>query len=254
MRKKLLLRVKQFLKHVAMSVLPPWLTIRLFVLHQWFLGEPELHLLSLFVKSEQTSVDVGANLGLYSFLLARCTQKVTAYEPNPEINTFLRSAMPRNVVIREVGVSAESGCATLSVPEIDGMEMDSFGSIEPGVVKGSRDFQVEIVCLDEEGLENVGFIKIDVEGHEESVLKGAEKLIIRDRPTLLVEIEQRHHRGQDISCIFQYILELGYIGWFLKEGEMLPLEDFSVKRDQTAHLSDVSSPLYINNFIFNPVR
>lgn len=251
MRKELLFRGKQSLKHAVMSALLPSFTIRLFVLHQWFFGEPELRLISSLVKPWQTSVDVGANFGLYSFLCARYSRSVIAYEPNPELAAFLFRAMPENVMVRTVGVSTGPGYATLSLPEIDGVEMASRGSIEPDPIGGHRTFRVETVCLDDEGIEKVGFIKIDVEGHEEKVLEGAEKLLARDRPNLLIEIEQRHHR-EDISRVFQRIIELNYDGWFLAEGKRRPLEDFSVERDQTAYLSNLSSPSYIHNFIFQP--
>ena len=49
--------------------------------------------------------------------------------------------------------------------------------------------------LDSLSIDNVGFMKIDVEGHEESVIIGAEQTIRRCRPILLIEAENRHREG-----------------------------------------------------------
>ena len=52
--------------------------------------------------------------------------------------------------------------------------------------------RVPLRTLDSYNLSNIGFIKIDVEGHELDVLRGAEVTLRRDQPNLLIEIENRH--------------------------------------------------------------
>ena len=47
--------------------------------------------------------------------------------------------------------------------------------------------------LDDQHLDNVGLIKIDVEGHELAVLHGAADTLTRNRPAVVVEAEERHH-------------------------------------------------------------
>ena len=54
--------------------------------------------------------------------------------------------------------------------------------------KTGIEIPVKVVRLDDEGLGNVGFMKIDVEGHEYEVIDGARALLARCRPNLLVEI------------------------------------------------------------------
>ena len=73
----------------------------------------------------------------------------------------------------------------------------------------------EISCkrLDDLNLDPVGFIKIDVEGHEEAVLMGGATLLERDRPTALIEIEERHKAGA-IDAITERMNGLGYRGFF----------------------------------------
>ena len=61
--------------------------------------------------------------------------------------------------------------------------------------------------------ENIGFIKIDVEGHEKNVLVGAEKIIKKCKPNLLVEIEERHTNNK-VQNIINFINDLGYKSFF----------------------------------------
>ena len=55
--------------------------------------------------------------------------------------------------------------------------------------------------------------KIDVEGHEEDVLLGAQSLIARDRPSLMVEVEEPHNPGS-IERVTRFFQSRGYCGFF----------------------------------------
>jgi len=93
----------------------------------------------------------------------------------------------------------------------------------------------------------VSFIKIDVEGHELEVLKGGSLLLERERPSLLVEIEQRHLL-QPIGVVFDYLQSRGYGGFFLEQRRLRPISEFSVAHHQD--VSRVYTEDYINNFVF----
>jgi hypothetical protein len=101
------------------------------------------------------------------------------------------------------------------------------------------------------GHTNVGFIKIDVEGHEAAVLRGASRLIEQSAPTLLIEIEQRHIQGP-IQDVFNMVAEMGYAGFFLKDWVLRSIATFDLEEDQLKHLHKLHSRRYINNFIFMP--
>ena len=68
---------------------------------------------------------------------------------------------------------------------------------------------------------------------------------------LEVEIEQRHLEC-DISEIFNTILELKYEGFFLIQGKLIKLNEFTYEKYQKPFLNNVSSKEYVNNFIFIP--
>jgi Methyltransferase FkbM domain len=68
--------------------------------------------------------------------------------------------------------------------------------------------------MDDLGLSTIGFVKIDIEGHELNVLRGAVETLRRDRPTLFVESEWAHV-GNDLRDVFDIANNLNYDGFFL---------------------------------------
>jgi hypothetical protein len=108
-------------------------------------------------------------------------------------------------------------------------------------------------CLDDyEAIEPVGCIKIDVEGHEDAVLRGARRIILRDHPSLIIEIEERHKR-HSVVTINRFLKELGYKGFFFSCNRLNPIELFRVEEHQD--VSNIANRInkadkYVNNFVF----
>ena len=86
--------------------------------------------------------------------------------------------------------------------------------------------EVEVACkpLDQYGLEDVGFLKIDVEGHELAVLRGATETISRSYPSILVEAEDRHRLGT-VTAVCEYLRLFGYQRMILRNGQLVALQD-----------------------------
>ena len=82
--------------------------------------EAELNYLSRIVPRTRQSVDVGANLGVYSRALSKLTSTVHAFEPNRELAQLLRRTLPPNVIVHELALSSRSGTATLRTPVVNG--------------------------------------------------------------------------------------------------------------------------------------
>jgi hypothetical protein len=108
---------------------------------------------------------------------------------------------------------------------------------------------VSLGTLDRYGLEGARFLKIDVEGHESKVLKGATALLAASRPAVLVEIEQRHLE-QPIFDVFHLFLQSRYAGWFLDRGVLKTIAQFDPAVDQSMTAFDGGGARYINNFLF----
>lgn len=134
-------------------------------------------------------VDAGANLGLHSIALAKLAtrgEKVYALEPHPEILPLTRFNCGPFANIRCIDRAASDGARVFSMPSVLGWENAGGAGLQDDAGAGVH--AVESVTIDSLGLENVGLMKIDVEGHELACLRGAAETIRRDRPTLVVEI------------------------------------------------------------------
>jgi hypothetical protein len=79
--------------------------------------------------------------------------------------------------------------------------------------------------LDEYDLHDVGFIKLDVEGHEAAVLRGAERVLRESQPDLLIEAAE-HNRPGALAAVAAVLAPLGYQGVFLYRGILLDVEVF----------------------------
>lgn len=242
------------LKNHIRDLLPKRYQVPVKYCYGWFRNEleDEMKLLELLVKRDGQAIDIGGNRGIYAYKLWRLGAKVEVFEPNPECIAVLAAwaASKPDVNIHAVALSNSAGTANLHIP-VDslGVEHDASASIEDVSSISTRDQPVPIQTLDSYLFEDVSLIKIDVEGHEYSVIEGAEATLASSRPALLVEIEQRHN-GRPVGEVFEKIVSFGYQGFFLMENRLTELEHFDVTRHQSIENFGGSKGLYINNFLF----
>lgn len=212
--------------------------------------------------------DVGANVGNYALAAARGIGKgaVIALEPNPPVyEELVNSVRGTRVVPLNMACSDGNGWATLNVPVSDsGDLLAPIASIEPrqsSSTSSISEVRVRTIKLDDlvSGCQRVSVIKIDVEGHELSVLRGAEETLNRDRPVLLVEIEQRHLDGVGVADVVQWVIDHGYEASAVSGSGLKTWADFDVHEDQIRWLKpDGNSTVvvdyrrYLNNFLFSP--
>lgn len=220
--------------------------------------EPELNLLHWIVDSNRAAIDIGAHSGLYSQQLARLATHVVAVEAIPELAANLRRLLPGIEVIH-AAASDRSGMISLAIPEgkpgLSSVAHQDFDRSLP-----IRTVDVECITIDEllaKRDDKIGFIKIDVEGHELAVLEGAKNTIAKHRPALLIEAEERHRRGT-VRAIFEFFEGQGYEGFYL-DGHLRALSSFDPAIHQSLDNVDIGEldrgsyiGKYINNFIFIP--
>lgn len=159
------------------------------------LYEPELTFLDRFLKPGETFVDAGANCGVYTVAAANIvgkTGKVLAFEPGEFILNTLKKNVEINgfdqVQVFPVGLSDTAGSAKLySHPH--GASSFSLGCQEG---QASNSFTINLDRLDEvldrASVSTVDCIKMDVEGAEELILRGAPRLFERCKPRVIFEI------------------------------------------------------------------
>jgi FkbM family methyltransferase len=168
--------------------------------------------------------DVGANVGYYSWLTKSIIPEaaVRMFEPDPDNLALVRETINRAglsaVTVREVAVSDEPGTRPFALDEISGSTSSildrgpTYSESQWGVVPCT--LIVDTISLDDEraAAGAVDLIKIDVEGHEEAVIRGALETICRDQPILIFEC---FHGGGEI------IDALGALGYAFIDAETM---------------------------------
>lgn len=224
-----------------------------------YYAEAELRLVPDLCGAEEVALDVGANSGIYTFWMLRSAARVIAFEPNPALSAILRAKFAEEIVggrlaVQGCAVSDADGEITLYIPHASAL-----ASVETGAVDqhGQEVAPVTVPRIRLDGIPDdpVGFIKIDVEGHEAAAVRGGLELIRRDRPNILVESEERHHHGA-LAELTALLEPLGYRGWYVQGGRLYPLADFdaAVLQSRSALNAEgthrVKGRVYINNFLF----
>lgn len=221
--------------------------------------EDEIKIFTALCNPQKASIDVGANKGIITLLLMKYSSCVYCFEPVPWLANALKEKFRDcNVIIHNCALGAVNDVMNLSVPFVNQKAIESRSSLcldyNNEFILSDRVNQIKVIPvnvkkLDDYNLRNIGFIKIDVEGFELDVLKGATETIKNSHPNMLIEIEQRHHKTNNINDIFQYIIDLGYHGYFMLDKKISKIEEFNVRemQDQTNEKSEH----YINNFIFS---
>lgn len=179
--------------------------------------EPELMLLERFLKPGMVFVDGGANTGVFTFTAARLvgpTGRVLAFEPGSSCYAALERSQALNgwshISIHQRALSDHFGVARLY------HHMGQENAFSLGSDENASFDEVAIVSLDEvaqaEQLPRVDFIKLDVEGAEELVFRGAAKVLQQSRPVVLFEVNPeaigRLHLSIDGAC--QLLTKHGY--------------------------------------------
>ena len=240
--------MKALLKSLALRVAPR--AVYDYELSRMAPSEREIALLPQLCRANLISVDVGANRGLYCKHLLQYSRSVVVFEPLPTLQMRLRTHFGQRIELHPIALSDSNGDAVIRVPKTH----DALSTLAPTNQVGGADFEsLPIVTrtLDSFELSGVGFIKIDVEGHEEAVLRGAHETLERNRPNLLIELEERHNPGS-IGRVTELLNRLGYAGYFLDEGALKPLSQFDAgihQQPQNIGAGD-GAQRYINNFIF----
>ena len=194
---------------------------KVLVLHDFELGERRL--LLRLLKTGDLFIDVGANAGLFSVIAAKCVGpagRVVSVEPSPGTAALLRRQIAlnqlENVVVVQCGISSAEGELTLN--EVAGGH-DAFNSFTTPIAGGDYTaVTVPVRSLDsivrkELDGRTPSLIKIDTEGWELEVFKGAAGLLAAaDAPNLIVEFCEPALRNAGSSCeeVYRRLAMAGY--------------------------------------------
>ncbi|MBB1260238.1 FkbM family methyltransferase [Streptomyces alkaliterrae] len=220
--------------------------------------EPELRRIADFCPPGGTAVDIGGWYGPWTRRMARRAQRVVTIEPVPHLARLLRATTGDNVRVVQAAATDHTDGATLWLPPGGRGDRGVSSLVRRGDLHGTR-IDVASVRVDTLELSDVRLIKIDVDGSEEAVLRGARDTIARCRPSLLVELEVRI---QPPGPVVELLADWGYTGWVLPDRDWVPLRDFDLARHQrlTGHVAEHGllrralrpRPRYVNSVLFLP--
>jgi FkbM family methyltransferase len=157
----------------------------------------DLRFLWKFLRPGMSFLDIGAHHGLYSVVAAKKIGpdgRVVAFEPSPRERQRLRLHLRYNgiesVTVKPYALAAEEGAASLTVV-VDGFTtMNSLRT--PPINHPTEQVSVETTSLDayvcREQIEKIDLVKIDTEGGEVDVFRGADRLLRRIRPLIICEV------------------------------------------------------------------
>jgi FkbM family methyltransferase len=182
------------------------------------------------VAEGSVAIDVGANVGYYTRMLSRLTGsrgKTYAFEPLPKALGLLKlnTRDLANAVVIEKAASDQAGSGTFySRFRGDTSSLEAANDGGRGVPIG-----ITLTTVDEElpGVRGVSLMKIDVEGYELEVLRGAERTLRANRPIVLFEYLQRiaDRRGFGLQSFVDLLAPMGYeLRWVSRSGELTPLD------------------------------
>jgi FkbM family methyltransferase len=174
-------------------------------------SKAEWDLFAQIVKPGMTVVEVGANIGAHSVALARACFPGPLYLFEPQHRVF--QILCANLALNDIGnaIAYPEACSDeeglVVIPPLDyGAELNFGGVSVRTDADGVQGVKVRATPLDSLNLAACHLLKIDVEGFEAQVLRGAAATIRKFRPLLYVENDRAAHQQEIISLI----AELGY--------------------------------------------
>lgn len=217
-----------------MRIQVPWIDVagRAIFQNGWY--EPDtVRILSTLLGPGMTFLDIGAAFGQYTLLAAGAvgnTGKVHAFEPDPVSFDWLSGNVRRNrlsnVTAAQIALGDAAGVLDLYIGAPDNLGTTS---LRRQYNYSGRTARVDVMPLDRYlervGLDRVDVIKIDVEGAESLVFRGAEKLLAT-RPAMIIEFEESNQVRFGSSCaeLARMLIEKGYKLESILEGERMPYE------------------------------
>ncbi|MGC9943896.1 MAG: FkbM family methyltransferase [Verrucomicrobiota bacterium] len=214
------IRTSSFSEYLSVKILMP--------------NRSELGMMQKFLEEGGEVFDLGANVGVWTVLMSKANPgvRVHSFEPNPSTFKLLKSNVEEsqcgNVRLNLAAVSNTSGQLNFQVPKNAAI----FGRVAPPVNGEDKEgrfsqidsFSVPAIRLWEycqsNSIDEIDFLKIDVEGHELAALEGLGRLL-RERKVKAIYIEtmkENHDRmGTNFLDLLKFINDCGYVFHVLSE-------------------------------------
>lgn len=193
-------------------------------------------------------LDLGANIGVTSYHLAKKLPKSTIFSFEPlQLNMDVLKRIKdkfrlTNIKEYQVAVGHTNGTLEMVMPIINKVPMHGLSHViqEESMenISGLK-YVVPVICLDDfkeldETNKKITALKIDVENFEYFALKGGENLLTKNKPVIYCELWDNENRKRCIS----FLNNLGYSPFVLKKQELVPLEKISIEKHNFFFIPD----------------
>lgn len=218
-------------------------------------------LLKYLLTKNDKLFDIGAHVGEFIYCAQRSIppKNIYAFEPNTSRFKVLKKSF-RHSNTFNIALSSENGLSEFKVPIINNKAQTARGTLRTAFKEkdeqGAIIFTVHVQTIDsfvkEQAIETLALIKVDTEGTEMDIIKGAENTIKEQRPILILELEKRH-LGGSINPAIQKINKFGYHCYFY-DSDSMSIKQVTGDADtiQLDKYHKVNPVRYVNNFIFLP--
>jgi len=194
------------------------------------MDQPDLLVVERLVDENSTFVDIGANIGLYTKYVSPLVKQVKSFEPVPFTFGMLSKNVTKfeleNVALNQIAISSSDGEAVIDIPIQGGARNYYRASLELGVSDKLSEMKIKVPTKTIDSLfvtqiEEISFVKIDVEGHELSVLNGASSFLESAHCAWLIEVDGNPDEENSSAFeVFRKMEEAGFTGYFFDGKEL----------------------------------
>jgi len=169
--------------------------------------EFETYLIKNITIKNGVAIDVGANIGYYSVILAKLVSRVFSFEPETDSFKVLKKNIElnflKNVVLANKAVSNKKESLVLTVSK---KNLGDHHLLKSGL--NGRGVKVESVDLDSVIAQKVALLKVDTQGWEPNVIEGAKKIISKYKPTIFIEFWPKGYKraGLEFNKMLDFLI------------------------------------------------
>lgn len=198
----------------------------------------ELHFIKSIIREDDTVVDIGANLGYYSFFMAKKLNnngRLIAVEPIPlfakvwqsNLNKFLSSKITlHNCALGNENLSS----VKMSIPIVNGVVRHGLTKVNSDFTENEISFEIPMKIGDEviskDNIKTINYIKCDVEGYEQFVIPSLTKNINAFKPIIQIELNGEENRNN----VANFLVDINYSIYILVFNK---LKEISLKEIHT---------------------
>lgn len=172
----------------------------------------ELDFISTLIPYGTVIYDIGSNIGYHASAFATMTDRVYCFEAHPQHFELLKFNVETDTCCKLFHCAVSDQVGTANITTFDLHAVGNYGTVS---VNNDGGFQVPMTTIDSitaaGDIAAPGFVKIDVEGHEPQVLRGARETIAKNLPILYIEAQDSKNTPETYSILDEHGYSMSWI-------------------------------------------